>query len=582
MATEAVAQGDTQHRALRLSSARVSFSTLLCTLVLATVAFLVVYPVVLLLFHSFEVGTFGQATHPGLDNWRAALTQPDLAAALWNTVSLALARQVIALPIAIAVAWLIARTDLPGRDWLEFGFWVTVFLPQLTVVLGWIMFLDSFNGVANKLVEQLPFVQKGPFNIYSWWGIVWTHLMSGTIALKIMLLTPAFRNVDASMEEASRASGASTFTTIVRIAAPLLAPTILVLTLLSTIRSFETFETEYILGNPANIDVFSTKIFRLAHREPPDYGIATALAMAMLSGMLPFIALQQWYSSRRSYATVSSRFKGGLVRLGRWKWPLCAFVFGLVLLMTLLPIALVVMGSFMKLFGFFNIQDAWTLDHWRTATNSPNFTRALTNTLIISGGKALLCMVTFSVIAYIMVRTKFAGRGLLDFFVWLPSTLPGIIMGLGFLWLFLGTPILRPLYGTTFLLILVTALGTITLGTQILKSNLMQLGAELEEASWASGGSWWYTFRRIILPLILPTVIVIGVLAFSSAARTTGSIALLSTSSNQPLSILQLNLMAENNMAAGSVVGIFILFLTIGVSLLARVFGLRGGLSGGR
>src|SRR5690242_9068716 len=132
MATEAVARGDTQHRGLRLSSARVSFSTLLCTLVLATVAFLVVYPVGLLLFHSFEVGTFGQATHPGLDNWRAALTQPDLAAALWNTVSLALARQVIALPIAIAVAWLIARTDLPGRDWLEFGFWVTVFLPQLT------------------------------------------------------------------------------------------------------------------------------------------------------------------------------------------------------------------------------------------------------------------------------------------------------------------------------------------------------------------------------------------------------------------------------------------------------------------
>ncbi len=114
-------------------------------------------------------------------------------------------------------------------------------------------------------------------------------------------------------------------------------------------------------------------------------------------------------------------------------------------------------------------------------------------------------MVAFGLIAYIIVRTTFYGRGALDFLVWLPSTLPGIVMGLGYLWLFLGTPFLRPIYGTTFILILVASLGSITLTTQILKGNLLQLGAELEEASSVSGGSWWRTLCHVTLPLIAPS-----------------------------------------------------------------------------
>ncbi len=186
-------------------------------------------------------------------------------------------------------------------------------------------------------------------------------------------------------------------------------------------------------------------------------------------------------------------------------------------------------------------------------------------------------MVAFGLIAYIIVRTTFYGRGALDFLVWLLSTLPGIVMGLGYLWLFLGTPFLRPIYGTTFILILVASLGSITLTTQILKGNLLQLGAELEEASSVSGGSWWRTLCHVTLPLIAPSLAVVGVLAFSAAARATSHVALLSTRANQPLSIVQLNLMTNNDFETGSVVGIFILLLTVGVAIVARFFGLRLG-----
>jgi len=561
---------DTTH--LRLAWATIGF-----TMVLALVAFLVVAPIAILLVQSFEVGAFGQATTWGIENWRNAFTDARLTGALWNTVTLAFTRQAIAIVFGVLLAWVIARTDLPGRQWLEFGFWVAVFLPTLTVVLGWIMVFDSFNGLANKLVEMLPFVQRGPFDIFSWWGIVWVHLVTGTLPVKIMLLTPAFRNMDSTLEEASHASGASTMGTIFRVITPLMAPTILVATVLGLIRSLEAFEIELVLGYPAGIEVYSTLIYRLAHRSPPEYGQATILGLVILASVMPLIGFQQWFTGRRSYQTISGKYKTQPHKLGRWRWPMFAVIATLVLIMTVLPVGLVIAGTFMSIFGYFGVSDAWTLRNWQTVMSSPNFTNALINSALIAGGTAIFAMAVFSLIAYIVVRTQFYGRKALDMLVWLPSTLPGVVIGLGYLWLFLGTPFLRPLYGTTWILILVAALGSITLTTQIVKGALLQLGAELEEASWASGASWWHTFRHVTLPLIAPALAVVGVLAFSAAARATSHVALLSTYANQPLSMLQLNLMSDNNFEAASVVGVFILLMTVGVAFVARILGLRVG-----
>jgi iron(III) transport system permease protein len=546
------------------------------TITLAVIGLLVVYPVVLLVLNSFQVGQFGTPTHFGFDNWTTALRSQKVLDTLKNTISLSAARQGIGIVIGVLVAWILARTDLPGRHWLEFGFWVAVFLPTLTVTLGWIMVFDSFNGLANQL-WQLLFRVKGPFNIFSWWGIVWVHLVTGTIPLKVMLLTPAFRNLDATFEEASRAAGASIVSTFRRVVLPIITPTILVVLLLGTIRSFEAFEIELVLGYEANIDVYSTLIYRQATSAPPQYGTATVLGMLILAILLPCIVWQQRYTARHSVATVSGRFRNQPQRLGRWRWPVFGLVGGTVLIMTLLPVALVMLGTFMSVFGMFNVTSPWTLKNWRTVLSDVNFLNALTNSLIVALGTAVLSVVAFGLVAYLIVRTRFFARSGLDFLVWLPSTLPGIVMGLGYLYLFLGTPFLRPIYGTTFILVLVAALGSITLTTQVLKSSLRQLGAELEEASATSGGTWWHTLRYVILPLMAPSLAVVGVLAFSAAARATSHVALLATHNNQPLSILQLNLLTDNNFEAASVIGVFILLLTVGVAAIARMLGLRLG-----
>jgi iron(III) transport system permease protein len=555
---------------------KLSTLSLLCSIVLALVALLVLYPVVILFFDSFQVGQFGTPTHFGFDNWTAALRSPKVLDALKNTLTLSAARQGIGIVVGVLVAWLLARTDLPGRNWLEFGFWIAVFLPTLTVTLGWIMVFDNFNGLANQLWQAI-FGVKGPFNIFSWWGIVWVHLVTGTIPLKVMLLAPAFRNMDSTLEEASHASGASMWATMRRVVLPLVTPTILVVLLLGTIRSFEAFEIELVLGYEANIDVYSTLIYRQATTSPPEFGQATVLGMLVLVILLPCIIWQQSYSARHNVATVTGKFKNQPQRLGRWRWPVFGLVSGMVLIMTALPVVLVILGTFMSVFGMFNVKDPWTLKSWQTVLSDANFTSALWNSIVVASGTAIFSMVCFSLIAYIIVRTRYVARSALDFLVWLPSTLPGIVMGLGYLYLFLGTPFLRPIYGTTFILVLVAALGSITLTTQVLKTNLRQLGAELEEASATSGGNWWHTLRHIVVPLMAPSLAVVGVLAFSAAARATSHVALLSTHNNQPLSILQLNLLSDNNFEAASVIGVFILLMTVGVAVVARILGLRLG-----
>jgi iron(III) transport system permease protein len=151
-------------------------------------------------------------------------------------------------------------------------------------------------------------------------------------------------------------------------------------------------------------------------------------------------------------------------------------------------------------------------------------------------------------------------------------------MGIGLLWLFLDSPFLRPLYGSIWLLILATVTGSITLGTQIIKSNLLQLGKELEEASWASGASWWSTYRRIVVPLMLPTLILVGVLNFIHAARDISTVALLASSSSRTLALLQLDFMVSGRYESAAVIATMVMILTTGVALVARVLGLKIGL----
>ncbi len=557
---------------------RLEMGAVLCTLLLAAVVLCVLYPVLLVLLQSFQVAAPGQPARYGLDGWRAALDEPLLRTALLNTFKVAFVRQALSLPLAVFVAWLIARTDLPGRNWFEFAFWAAFFLPAFTVTLSWILLLDPDYGLINEWLAKLPLIDKGPFNIYSFWGIIWVHLVTGSLTVKVILLTPAFRNMNVSFEEASRVAGANTFTTALRITVPVMTPAILAVLLLGTMVSLQTFEVEQVLGIPFRFFVFSTMIYDLIVTRVPRYDAATALAALILLVTVPLVVLQQIVTHGRRYTTVTGQFQNQPHRLGRLRWPAFVLMLLLVLLVLGAPLVFAVLGSFMKLFGFFEIAQPWTLGNWQRVLSDPIFLSSLRNTLVLAGGSAVAAVLLHSLIAYVVVRTRYAGRHALDFISWLPFTLPGIILSLALLRTFLTVPILRPLYGTMALLILATLISGMPLGVQIIKGGLMQLGNELEEASRIAGASWWATYRRIVLRLLAPTLVAVGMITFVGAARNISTVALLSTSANRPLSILQLDYVAERKFEAAVVVACIIMFISLAGALCARLLGLRGAL----
>ncbi len=388
---------------------RLELQGVLCTLVLAAVALCVVFPLLLVALQSLQVAPPGQPARYGLDGWRAALGEPGLRAALVNTLTVTFARQLISLPLAVLIAWLLARTDLPGRSWIEFAFWAAFFLPPFTVTLSWILLLDPEYGLVNTSIAALPLVGAGPFNIYSFWGIVWVHIVTGSLTVKVILLTPAFRNMNAAFEEASRVAGAGTLRTALRITVPVMAPAILSVLLLGTMVSLQTFEVEQVLGLPFRFFVFSTTIYDLLVTRVPRYDAATALAVVILAAMLPLVFAQQWLTRGRRYTTVTGQFQSRVHALGRARGPVTIAVLALVVVVLGVPVAFALLGTFMKLFGFFHVPDPWTLANWQTVLGDELFLRSLHNTLVLSIGTAVAAILVHSLIAYIIVRTTYAG-----------------------------------------------------------------------------------------------------------------------------------------------------------------------------
>src|SRR5215212_7497941 len=492
---------------------RVSWGTALCVVILLVVGAAVLFPLFLILRQSFDVSKPGEAARFGLDGWAAIFSERGLRTAVNNTLLLSITRQALALPIAIGIAWLIARTDLPHSRWFEFGFWLSFFLPTLTVTLSWILVLDPDYGLFNQLIKPTGL----HFNIYSFWGIVWTHLVAHNISVMVMLLTPAFRNMNSSFEEASRVAGASTLSTIWRIFVPVMMPAILAVELIVLMRSLESFEVEQILGPPISFQVMATWIYATFYQQTPRIDAASALAVVLVACMLLFVVVQQRFIGKRRYTTVTGQFQGQIFRLGAAKVPALVFMGIIMFLIMGVPFVFATMGTFMKLFGYFT-NDPWTLQHWQTAFREPLLLRPLNNTLILATATATASVLLNSLIAYVIVRTRFFGRHALDFITWLPFTVPGILLSLGLLTMFLLPP-LRPIYGSIYVLIMAGVISGMPLAVQITKSNLLQLGAELEEASWLTGGSWWHTYRRVVLPLLRPTLVVVALISFIGSAR---------------------------------------------------------------
>jgi iron(III) transport system permease protein len=534
-------------------------------------------PLLFLFAGSFNLAPPGKGVVYGLGNWIRAFSDPGTLSALWMSFVLSVVRLIPAMILSVVFAWLIARTDMPGGKALESFCWVAYFVPDFPLILAWILLLDPNFGFLNTVAKSIPFVAGPLFNPYSFWGIVWVHTSTGGIWFKVMLLVPVFRRLGATLEEAARVSGANTIAMLRRITLPVLAPMILAVSVLSFIRGLQSFNTELLLGTPAGIYVYSTRIYDYLQREPRAYGEATALGSVFLL-VLAILLFFYWkyLSGNKKFTVVTGQGYSTLrVKLGRWKYVALGGCLFYVAVMMVLPLVFLVVGSFMRRYGFFHIASPFTLDHWQNLLADPIFLLSLKNSLIIATVTAVGSVLLYSAVAYLVVSRRSIVGPLLESLCWIPHVLPGILLSLSVLWLFLATPLRFIFYGTVWGIALALILADSPVATQAFKAGFLQLGADLEEAARVSGASWWATYRRILLPLLAPIATAIGLMNFGSALTSISTPVLLYSHQSRPLAILLLEYSFTGELERAAALGLLITAIIGSMMIIGRKFGLQ-------
>jgi iron(III) transport system permease protein len=544
-------------------------ANLLPLALLAVTAFMVVYPLGMVLYGSLREEAPGLPGPLTVENWRSVLSDASTFRVFFTTILIALPRTLLALALATAFAWVVARTTTPGKRLLEGLLVFMFFLPELPWVLAWMLLGAPNVGLLNQWLRALIPGVEGflNVNVYSYAGLIVLGAVRSAPVL-FLFVYPAFQAMDATLEEAARIAGAGGWRTVLRINLPLLLPALLASGILSFVVAMESFEIPQLLGTPAKIFVFTTKIYDLAYGgHVARFGPAMVLAVLLLVLTFSLIVLQWKALGGRAYTTVSGRgYQARPLDLGRWRWLPFAFIVGFFLVFGALPFAVLLLNSFMRLSGFLG-WEMLTTDHWRDALARSAVLTSIRNTLVVSVAAATLGVIASALISYVVTRTTWGGRKVLDLVAWVPWAVPGLVMALGFLWAFVWLPI----YGSLWLLVLVFVARGLPVGSRFFTATMVQIGAELEESARIHGASWLRTFLKIWVPLLRPALLGAWILLFVIAVRVLDLAVLFAGPGTRLLSVDIFFWTVTGRQEAASVLALLQTALVLGGYVVARL-----------
>jgi iron(III) transport system permease protein len=543
-------------------------------LLLAILAFLVVYPVLMLLLGALTdtnpvIDGFG-VFRLSIANFTTVLSNPNVGEALVNTLIACGGGTAVAVAIGLTFSWIVVRTNTPCKGFIAAVSMLPLFAPPLVAGIAWVILGSPKTGLINTM--------------FKWIGLDWRvdfYTLSGLIFVfgvyyapyVYMFTASALRNMDPSLEEAAEVAGASAFATLFSVTFPLIMPAIISGMLLSFIVMLGIYGIPAVLGAPANINVLTTYIFRLTNWSPPLYNTAAAVAILLMvvTGILVYV--QQKVLTGRSYTTVAGKaFRPRNLDLGPWRW----FTFGLAMvylfIVVVLPLASLVVAAFRK---FMFIRDAaslfdmrqYSLMHFNSIFDNPLTLRSIYNAVEVGITTAVVGGALAFAIGYTIHRTHVPGRRAIDLLSTLPVAIPGLVIGVAYLWAWIGLP--GGLYGTIWILALAFIARFMPDTVKVLSTSFLQIHRELEEAAWLCGKGMLGSIRTIMLPLARPGVIAAMTLLFVLAIRELGSSLFLYTSNTMVMSVLLLDYYEGGNIgktAAFSLVQTVLLGVLIGVA----------------
>jgi iron(III) transport system permease protein len=541
-------------------------------LLLAILVFLVVYPVLTLLLGALTdtnpVVEGVSLAHLSIHNFLTVLGNPNVGEALINTLVACGGGTAIAVVIGLTFSWIVVRTNTPFKRFIAAAGILPLFAPPLVAGVAWTILGSPKTGLINTMFKWAHLDLHVDF--YSLPGLVFVFGIYYAPYV-YMFTASALRNMDPSLEEAAEISGASAFTTLFSVTFPLIMPAIISGMLLSFIVMLGIYGIPAVLGAPANINVLTTYIFKLTNWSPPLYNTAASVAIILMvvTGLLVFA--QQKVLSGRSYTTIAGKaYRPRNLDLGPWRW--FTFGFGIVYLIVVavLPTLALIVAAFRK---FMFIRDAaslfdmrqYSLMHFHSIFDNPLTLNSIYNAVEVGVVTAVAGGTLAFAIGYTIHRTHVPGRRAIDLLSTLPVAIPGLVIGVAYLWAWIGIP--GGLYGTIWILALAFIARFMPDTVKSLSTSFLQIHRELEEAAWVCGRGMLSTIRTVVLPLASPGVIAAMTLLFVLAIRELGSSLFLYTSNTMVMSVLLLDYYEGGNLgktAAFSLVQTGLLGVLIG------------------
>ena len=546
------------------------FRILTVIIAVLTVA-LILYPLSRILIRLFWVdGAFN------LEAFRNTLALQNLGGLIFNTLVLVVVGGGAALLVGSVLAWINERTDARVGTLTDALPMIPFIMPVIAAAIGWVMLAAPRAGMLNYWIRELlslvgVTLDEGPFDIFTWWGLIFVYALY-LVPYPYLLVSAGLRNLDPSLEEQSRVCGAGVVRTVFRVTIPSVWPNIAGAALIVATIGFAMISAPIIIGTTARIDVISVRIVRLlSFTFPSRTAEAVGLSIFVLVALVAIWRIQARLIKGGRFAQVGGKSaRGRRIELGKWKWLARSLIFGYVTLALVLPVIGLMLTS---LNGFWTAQiDYGSLDFdaFRSVLFENSTTRgAINNSLLLGIVGATIGITISAVISVWIQRTRTKFSSFVDGVVKLPAAVSGLILAVGFILAFAGPPF--RLSGTLLILLLAFIATHMPNGSIAADSAASQVGGELLEASDVSGATYWRTFRKVSLPIMLPGLVAGWALLFVRYAGDIQAAALLGGTRNQVVGFKILELQENGTWATLTALAMILTVITAFVVVLVLV-----------
>jgi len=549
-------------------------------LVLAVLAAAVFVPLIFLVIGSFSTARIPTNTNwstISLANYAAIWLDPQTYRLLLNTVIFVVGATALGIALAALLAWLVERTNVPGKAWLYAVIPMTLAVPGLLQAMSWVLLLSPKSGFVNRALMAWWGLSAAPINIYTLSGMAFVEGLH-LVPTAFLMLVPLLRTMDPALEEAAAMAGASPVSIVRRVTLKLMLPGIVAVSIYQTMTALEVFEIPGVLGMPVGLHVFATKIYAMLQSATgvPAFGQASALGMLyLLLGMTAAAFYWRMIHKSERYAVVSGKgYRPRVIDLGLWRWAALGVIALYIFLTIVLPFLVMLYISFVPFLQqpSFAVLRSLTWNHYEFLWTYPKFADTFWNTIEMVVLTATATAVASFLISLVIVRSKFWGRRLVDQLAFMPHAIPGIVAGLAFLWLFLVTG----LFGTVLSLVIGFTVTFIAYGSRAMNAALLQIHRDLEEAALTAGASPLRVMRRVFFPLLLPTFVGLWIWVVLLAVRIAGlPLVLYEGPRNQVLAVLIWKMWDDGDIEAVGAIGVLLMAALFALVLLLRVIGFR-------